>query len=75
MWRGRGQLSRPGILLTFHLATRGLGVTADGGFLSRALHQVRMAQPEAGRSETVRGSSVKVCRGGWQPDAYSSELP
>lgn len=50
-------------------------MTADRGFLSRALHQVRMAQPEAGRSETVRGSSVKVCRGGWQPDAYSSELP
>jgi hypothetical protein len=34
-----------------------------------------MAQPEAGRAEGVRGSSVKVCRGGWQPDAYSSELP
>jgi hypothetical protein len=39
------------------------------------LHHVWVVQFEGRRSERMRGNSVKLCRGGGQLVAHSSELP
>ena len=48
---------------------------ADVGLCLHPLDHVRIVKFERRAPGTIRGSSVKLCRGGGQLVAHSSELP
>ncbi len=50
-------------------------VAADVGLGTHPLDHVRVVQLERRAPERIRGSSVKLCRGGGHEAAHSSEFP